>query len=88
MHRICAIERRCPPPQVFKGALSRAGTEEVDPMRYFAHGELRDLFRVRHSRLCYCACVTIDCVSTAYPHHRLHGVRLRCRSSLFSGVAK
>lgn len=29
-----------------QGGLSRAGTEEADPVRYFSHTELKDLFRV------------------------------------------
>ena len=31
--------------QVFKGALSRAGTEETDAMRYFSSTDLADLFK-------------------------------------------
>lgn len=40
------VEEKIYRKQVYKGGLSRAGTESADPMRYFTQGELSDLFRV------------------------------------------
>ncbi|KAK9863261.1 hypothetical protein WJX84_010399 [Apatococcus fuscideae] len=40
------IEEKIYRKQVYKGALSRTGTDEADPFRYFSHQELRQLFSV------------------------------------------
>jgi SNF2 family DNA or RNA helicase len=39
------VEEKIYRKQVFKGALSRMGTENTDPMQYFSSGDLADLFQ-------------------------------------------